>query len=138
MKNKASNFLTVILIVFSYLLFSYTTDPKPNIERVLNSDIIDIPENVRSIIDNKCINCHSTESKSQKSKMKMNFDKFTNGKYSNSKLVSKFGKITKELNKNDMPPEKYLAKNPDKTLTKEESELLISWATKQRKILSGE
>ena len=96
------------------------------------------PSDVLAIIDNKCSQCHRSDSKNSKSKSKLNYDKFTNGDYSNGKLVSKFGKLTKQLNGNKMPPKKYLGKNPDKKLTEEESALLLSWAKEQSKLLSGE
>ena len=58
--------------------------------------------------------------------------------YSNGKLISKLGKISKQLNNNKMPPKKYLGNNPDKKLTVEESKLIIDWATEQADILAGE
>ena len=134
MKNRTAFFAPLIMLGFSYILFSYSVEPK-TVEVVEN---IEIPADVQSIIDNKCITCHNSESDSQKSKMKLNFDKFTNGKYTNSKLISKLGKIKKQLEKGKMPTEKYLKKNPDKKLTTEESNLLMDWATEQRNILAGE
>jgi hypothetical protein len=67
--------------------------------------------------------------------MKMNFDKFTNGNYSKGKTISKLGKITKQLNKNKMPPKKFLDKYPDKKLTEDESKLILNWASEQSAIL---
>ncbi len=138
MKNKAAILIPMILVGLSYFLHSFTVEPEVNYKPLTSSENIDIPDDVKSIIDNKCISCHSDESKSYKAKMKINFEKFTNGKYSNGKLVSKFGKIAKKLNANKMPPEKYLVENPDKKLTDDETKLLLSWASDQRKILAGE
>jgi len=138
MKNKAAILIPMILVGLSYFLHSFTVASEAKYRPLISSESIDIPDDVKSIIDNKCLSCHSDESTSYKSKMKMNFDKFTNGKYSNGKLVSKFGKIAKKLNANKMPPEKYLVENPDKKLTDDETKLLLSWAADQRKILAGE
>jgi len=137
MKKITSVVSSVVLVVFTYVMFSYTTEPKSDYQNNTEFDGIVIPDDVMAIVDNKCYGCHNSESKSDKSKGKLNFDKFKDG-YSKSKTISKLGKISKELHKNDMPPEKFLTKYPDKTLTADESELLISWAEEQRKSLTGE
>lgn len=137
MKKRTSLLSAVVLIVFTYVMFSYTTESKSY--NKVNTELtgIVIPDDVMAIVDNKCYGCHNSESKSAKSKGKLNFDKFKNG-YSKSKMISKLGKISKELHKNEMPPEKFLTKYPDKTLTADESALLISWAEGQKKTLTGE
>ena len=134
MKKRTTFIVPLIMIGFSYFLYSYSPESKGDEITVT----IEIPTDVQSVIDNKCITCHNTESDSQKSKMKLNFDKFINGKYTTSKLISKLGKINKQIEKGKMPTEKYLKKNPDKKLTAEESKLLMDWATDQRNILAGE
>ncbi len=138
MKNIPTNLVPLMLIGFSFILLSLSVDDENKYKPIVKTENIDIPADIQSIIDNKCTSCHSEESSNYKAKMKMNFDKFTNGKYSNGKLVSKFGKIAKKLNANKMPPTKYLAKNPDKKLTEEETKLILSWADDQRKVLAGE
>lgn len=138
MKNKPAIFVPLIIFGFSFVLLSLNIDNETKYKSLVKSDNIDIPADIKSIIDNKCTTCHSDESSNYKAKMKMNFDKFSNGKYSNGKLVSKFGKMAKKLNANKMPPPKYIAKNPDKKLTEDETKLILSWATEQRKVLAGE
>ena len=138
MKKRSTFILSIFIIGLSYLLLAYNTASPSEYEAVENVEMIEIPADVLSLLENKCFECHTSESKGSKSKLKLNFDKFTNGAYSNGKLVSKFGKITKQLNNKKMPPKKYLGKNPDKKLSLEESELLINWATEQRNILAGE
>ena len=138
MKKRNTLIVSIFAIGLSYLLLSYNVVSESDYETLLNADIIEIPSDIHSILENKCFECHTSESKGSKSKLKLNFDKFTNGDYSNGKLVSKFGKITKQLNNNKMPPKKHLAKNPDQKLSSEESKLIISWATEQGNILAGE
>ena len=138
MKNRPALFISMLALGFLYLFASYTPETE-EFKHSINAELnIEIPADVQSIIDNKCITCHNSESDSQKSKMKLNFDKFTNGKYTNSKLISKLGKIKKQLEKDKMPTAKYLKKNPDKKLTNEEKKTLIDWSTQQRNILAGE
>ena len=138
MKKRLSLFVAFGLLTLSFVMLSYTTEPKANNEKFTNVDSIVIPDDIMAIVKNKCYGCHNSESKSAKSKGKLNFDKFTNDAYSKSKIISKLGKITKELHKKKMPPEKFLTKYPDKTLTADESALLVGWAEGQRKTLMGE
>ena len=135
MKNLTALCLTVVFITFSYMMLSFSV--KSDYQTFINVDNIEFPEEVQTILDNKCMTCHNTEAKNFKSQSKMNFDKFSNGDYSQGKAGKKLGKITKKLDENKMPPEKYLEKHPEKKLTKEESDLLKSWANNQKKILSG-
>ncbi len=108
MKKRNTIPVSIFIVGLSYLLFSYNVESKSDYEALLRAEIIEIPTDVHSILENKCFECHTSESKGSKSKLKLNFDKFTNGDYSNGKLVSKFGKITKQLNNNKMPPKKTL------------------------------
>jgi len=135
---KLKIILPMFIVGISFMLFSFQNKSKNNYEAINTSVAIDIPENIQAIISNKCMGCHSNKANAGKSKMKMNFDKFTNGKYSNGKIISKLGKITKMLSLNKMPPRKFLEKYPDKKLTDEESKLIIDWATEQGKKMKGE
>jgi len=138
MKKRNTIIILIFIVGISYLLLSYNIESKSVYEPLLHTDMIEIPSDVQSILEKKCFECHTSESKGSKSKLKLNFDKFTDGAYSNGKLVSKFGKITKQLNNSKMPPKKHLSKNPDQKLTSEESKLIISWATEQGNVLAGE
>ncbi len=136
MKIKFILPLFVVAVLFTLVSFTSSSEPQYNdIDEVIT---IDIPENVKAIIDNKCLGCHSDEAKAGKSKMKMNFDNLSNGKYSRGKEISKLDKIVKMLGKNKMPPEKFLAKYPEKKLTDEESKLISDWASSQSSIMKGE
>ena len=138
MKKRSPITASIIVLGLSYLLLSYNEASENEYETILNENKIEIPANIQSILEEKCLECHTSEAKGSKSKLKLNFDKFTNGDYSTGKLVSKFRKITKQLNNNKMPPKKYLGKHPDKKLTAEESKLIIDWATEQSNTLAGE
>ncbi len=94
-----------------------------------------IPVNIQKVIDNSCIGCHNTKSKNKKGKMKLDFDKMTNGDYSVGKTSSKLRGIIKELNEKKMPPEKFLNKYPERAISSEEAKLLVDWAKEQGKAL---
>lgn len=138
MKNRTSFIVPTVLLGLAYIMFSYNIEPNKEYENIINTDQIEIPSDVQSVLDDKCMSCHNSESKGSKSKLKLNFDKFTNGDYSTGKLVSKLGKIKKQLDKNKMPPKKYLTKNPDKKLSVDEFDLIKNWAIDQGEILVGE
>lgn len=138
MKNRNTKIIIPFILLITLIFFSFTKDLN---EDYMNTSAIiplEIPAEVKAVLDNKCMGCHSNDAKGGKSKMKMNFDKFTNGEYSTGKTISKLGKITKQLDKGKMPPKKYLDKYPDKKLTEEENQLLLNWASEQGAILKEE
>lgn len=135
---KVKILLSALVLGTSLLLFSFKNDTTSDYTATTTEDVIDIPKNIQEIISNKCMGCHSDETKSGKSKMKMNFDKLSNGEYSRGKVISKLDKIVKTLGKDKMPPEKFLAKYPDKKLTPEESKSLTDWASEQSSMMKGE
>jgi uncharacterized membrane protein len=91
----------------------------------INEDI-EIPDNVKSVLDNKCFGCHNTDSKAQKAKDKMLLDKL--GELSKAKMIATLGKISEVASEGKMPPEKFLEQRPEKKLTEEEQNLLVIWA----------
>lgn len=140
MKNKLKIAVPLLILSISFILFSFTNDTTKNYTEITSVSIetLDIPENIKAILDTKCMGCHSDETKPGKSKSKMNFDKLTNGEYSTGKVISKLDKITKMLSKDKMPPQKFLDKYPDKKLTDEESKLLSDWASQTSSMMKGE
>lgn len=85
-----------------------------------------IPEGITAIMDKSCFGCHNDESSNDKAKEKLLIDKMAG--LSKAKLVAKLDGIAETVGKNEMPPEKFLAKYPDKALTKEEAKQLMDWA----------
>lgn len=127
---------SIVLFTLAIVIFSFSENNTENYQNFYSIELTDIPDNVKSILDNKCMGCHSNESKPGKSKSKLNIDKIADGSYSKGKLASKFGKMVKTLGENKMPPKKFLAKKPNKELTAEESKILLDWATVQKSLLS--
>jgi len=138
MKKRINTILPLILLGITFILFSFTKESSEDYTTITTIESLDIPEDVKAIIDNKCMGCHNDEAKSGKSKMKLNFDKFTNGDYSTGKTISKLDKITKMLSKDKMPPQKFLDKYPDKKLTDDESKLISDWASETSAKMKGE
>jgi hypothetical protein len=96
-----------------------------------NSNIaedVNIPEDVKSVLDNKCFGCHNMEAKSDKAKDKLLLDKL--GDLSKSKMIATLGNIGEVAGEGSMPPEKFLEQKPEKKLTEDEQKLLVDWAEK--------
>ncbi len=120
---KIYKMLVPVIIVLLMLLMSFIT--RIDRKSVIYEDI-DVPENVKVVLDNKCFGCHNIESSSDKAKDKLLLDQLD--KLSKSKLVLTLGGIEEVINENKMPPEKFLEKKPEKKLTEEEENLIKEWA----------
>ena len=124
MKNL---FLVITISAISLTILSFTIK---NNSKALSSNtdvtVYEVPADVQEIIDNSCYGCHNTDSKSTKSKMKLNFDDMSNLKQ--GKLVGKLHRIYNAVNDVDMPPKKFIDKYPDKELSASDTETLKSWA----------
>ncbi len=134
MKKQGVIFIAILFMSVTLLSFKYTrkfvNDATPQ-HKGLN-----IPENVKVIIDNKCYDCHNNKSKSKKAKTKLNFDKLPSLK--THKLIGKLDNISEVVTEGDMPPEKAVKKYPQLKLTKKEVTTLKNWADNYIKELSGE
>ena len=97
------------------------------IESSPNGDKYEVPEDIQLIIDNSCKGCHVSKSKNEKARMKLSWDKMY-GKYKTHKVIGKLMDIEETLKEGEMPPEKFLAKYPDKNISPEDSEKMQKWA----------
>ncbi len=133
MKNN----LLILLPAAAFLLIltAFKTDSGIPSQSAVPSDEFSIPEDIAAIFDKSCYGCHNSESQSEKARNKLSIDKL--GELSKAKLVGKLGKIEEVLEKNEMPPEKFINKYPDKKLAEEESIRLVEWAEKTADDLLG-
>jgi uncharacterized membrane protein len=92
-----------------------------------------MPDDVKAIIEKSCFGCHNTDSKNDKAKEKL--DLKTLGDLDTRKMIHALKEINEVVEENEMPPEKFLAKFPDKKLTDGEKKTLMDWADKQAKSL---
>jgi len=118
-------FPAVIVMVFLFTAFEMdndiTANPGPE-------ESFEIPEDIQSIFDNSCFGCHNAESQSEKGKKKLMIDKMH--ELSTAKLIAALEDITDVVDEGEMPPEKFLAKYPEKALTDEEVEKIKVWVDK--------
>lgn len=92
-----------------------------------------MPENVKLVIEKSCFGCHNTDSKNEDAKKELDFKKLDG--LSTIKKIGAYKEIGEIIEKQEMPPEKFLARYPDKSLSAEEKELLIKWSKKEAEAL---
>ena len=97
---------------------------------------VKMPENVKSVIDNKCMGCHNTDSRNDKAKEKLDFK--TMEGLAKIKKIGTYNHIVESIEKNEMPPEKFLERYPEKKLSEEEAKLIMDWAKKEASSLMGQ
>lgn len=125
-KSLFSGILTLLMFA-SFTLFAS--------EKPTKTEAINLPDNVKKIIQNKCFGCHNTDSKNDKAKDNLDFKSFDT--LSKVKMINAYKEIGEVVEENEMPPEKFLNKYPDKKLTKDEAKVLMDWASKEAKTLKS-
>ncbi len=138
MKRTVTILIPALLFVFSMSFMFDAEKVDEPIGALSSTAKLDMPDNIIVILDKSCMGCHNDESSNTKGKMKLNFDKFNNGKYSTGKQIAKLNGIVKTLEKGKMPPKKFKAKYPDHVPSDAEIKLLSDWAKAQANALAGE
>lgn len=125
------NYKSIISLVLVVLLFasvSVSASEKPQPLKPVN-----MPDDIKSIIDKSCFGCHNTDSKNDKAKEKL--DLKTIDSLDKSKMIHALKEIAEVVEENDMPPAKFLEKFPDKKLTDAEKKKLMDWANSEAKAM---
>jgi hypothetical protein len=126
MRNKRN--FTVVLVVFLFASFLANASGKSS-----ESKSVNMPDDVKAIIEKSCFGCHNTDSKNDKAKEKL--DLKTLDSLTVPKMIHAFDKIEQTLKEDEMPPAKFLEKFPDKKLTDAEKKTLMDWANSEAKAL---
>lgn len=95
-----------------------------------------MPDNVKAIIENSCYGCHNSESKNEDAKEELSFDKLND--LSKIKKIGSYKHIGETIEKNEMPPKRFLERFPDKKLSDDEKKILMDWAKKEAEALVKE
>jgi len=125
MKKIRTILLPAITLVFA-LLMSFTFSENEIYSAPNAGGKFEIPTDIQEIFDKSCFGCHNVDAQSDKSKKKLMIDKLAD--LSKTKQVGKLDAIAEVIEENEMPPEKFLTKYPDKKLTTEEANKLKKWA----------
>ena len=120
------SFVVVLLIASAGMVFYNFTTPASTANSSRADQAFVIPDSVKAVIDNSCFMCHNSGAKNDKSKAKLSFDELD--KLTTFQLVGKLGDIQEELNKGEMPPEKFISKFPEHALSDKNKQLLLNWA----------
>ena len=123
---KTRNFLFPVLLILLTIIIQSSVFVEVNAPK--DTSGLDIPENVKSVLDNKCFGCHNVDAKSNKAKSKLLLDKLDD--LSKVKLVAKLSDIAGVVSDGNMPPEKFVEQKPEAKLTEEEQTLLVEWSEK--------
>jgi hypothetical protein len=116
------------------------------------SNIIPVPDSVKSLLKNACYDCHSNNTKYpwydnvqpvgwylaghiKKAKENLNFNEF--GNYSARRKASKLDDIANEIRENGMPLPSYRLLHKVARLSHIEKEMLINWALKSEDSISA-
>ena len=120
-------YLIIMALATGFLFIRATINSTPT-EVNTNPQVpgFEIPQDVQAVIDNSCYGCHNSDSRNEKGKKKLQFDKL--GELSKAKLAGKLTSISEVITDGDMPPKKVLADHPDMALTDETGKTLTGWA----------
>lgn len=132
--KKILIFMLTLVLGFMFVNFSIEDKKAPQEEVKTETATYHVPDDVQKILDNSCVGCHNSQSKNIKGKGKLKFDEMADLKL--HKQVGKLADIADVIQEGDMPPSKFLKNYPDKELTKEEKEKVVSWANDLAKQLT--
>ncbi len=124
MKKK----IALIVIAGGMFILFQSNLPDPEL-------ISQIPEEVGTLLESTCYDCHTTGAKSEDALKAVNFNEWEG--YRVSKKVAVLGDICKVLEKGKMPPEKYLKSHPDKQFTDAQKKLICDWTKEASDKLLG-
>lgn len=122
---KKLNLLTSLLLAILMSSSMLLADEKPESKEIP----MKMPENVKAVVDNSCFGCHNTDSRNDDAKKELDFK--TMHQLSDIKKLGILKDIGEVIEENEMPPEKFLKKRPEKELTDEQKQILIDWVKKE-------
>lgn len=135
------NFLISLVLVAAaaaVMAFTYPPAEKGTGSVIPVQDIPDLgfPEDIATILQTSCYDCHINSATNAKAKLKLNFSKWN--ELSDARKVARLEGICKEINKGSMPPSKYVSNNPGAVMSAEQKEAVCNWTVMETKKLMGE
>ena len=94
------------------------------------------PDNIAKVFETSCNDCHGPDASNVKAKSKLDFGKWES--LTASKKVGKIEGIADVVKSGDMPPARYIEKNPSAALSQEQKDLINKWVTEESAKLMGE
>mgnify|MGYP003672838099 FL=1 len=133
-KNLKSSAVLFALLTIS---MSFVSKPKASEDTPLavQQDGITIPENVKTIIDIKCMNCHKPDARNEKAKEKLQWEKVV--KMNKEEQADFIAEMFEVLEEGKMPPPRMVERNPKIKLTEDETKALLAWMEVEEKRVKG-
>ena len=122
MKNKGVLILIAGGLVFLLQSFMLNRKASP-----------DVPEEVHKLLVSACYDCHSSAGQNEDAKKALNFETWDD--YRLTKQIGLLGEIAEVIEKDKMPPGKYLEFKPDRKLSESQKELILNWTEESSKAL---
>lgn len=126
---KKMNVFAGLFLTLVFLTFVLTAAEKS----IPTKTTVKMPDNVKVIVDKSCFGCHNTGSQNEDAKEKLDFK--TLDELSMIKKIGKLKYIWETIEEGEMPPKRFLERNPDKKLTEDEVKILTEWAKKEAALL---
>jgi len=136
MKKSALIFSLLIVFAMASAWQFPHQDLKDSIPSGQDENTIICPENVMTIVQRSCFDCHSDASGNFMAKGKLNFSEWEG--YSAVQRVSRLEKICEEITKHKMPKKKYLKKHPESALSDTDITAICEWTAAETKKLFEE
>ena len=153
--KKTIKLLALVIIALVVLIQLYR--PERFTTKEITSDhitkVLNVPGNVQSILKRSCFDCHSNQTRwpwysgvapvswfvisdVSRGRSKMNFSEW--GKYSKTKQGIKLDNICEEITEGEMPLKQYLYIHKDAVLSREQKDILCTWAKEESQKLDEE
>lgn len=118
--------LISIIPILSIFIFIAAQSPAPVVITSADDVELDWPEEVVTLLQNSCFDCHSSDGGNIKAKGALNFSKWAG--YKLTKKINKLNGIIEEVAEKKMPPKKYIANKPNTELSEDEIKTIVDWA----------
>ena len=122
--KKSLSIFTLVILVFSLVALGAK---KPA------ETAAAMPDDVKAVIESSCFGCHNTDSRNEDGKKELDFNKLDS--LTKIQMISKYKEIGEVLEKNEMPPKKFLERFPDKALSDDHKKLLMEWSKTEAEAL---
>lgn len=134
--NRLKLFLALIVLlgVSTAFISKPSIDSTEPVKTVQDSKI-ELPDNVKVIVEAKCMNCHKPDARNEKAREKLQWVKVPEmNKEEQEHFIAEMFEVLEE---GKMPPARMVERNPDMKLTEDESKALMAWVEKEDKRIKG-
>ena len=120
--EKVNLFFILLAVIF------ISTAISPNDELSLvndRQDKIELPDNVKAIVENKCMGCHKPDARNEKAREKLQWVKVPDMNLEEQEHF--IAEMFEVLEEGKMPPARMVERFPERKLTDEETKILLTW-----------